>query len=73
MTPGERHEKYRELELTDRHDDSRVVVYIHRRCSCLVDDPEVHEKVCFDPPVQLELAPEEQAKQEVISYLFGGK
>lgn len=69
MTPGERHEKYRELELTDS-DGHTVFLYIHRRCSCVIDDPEVHEQVCFDPPVQLELTP---LSQHHFETLIGGK
>lgn len=70
MTPIERNAKYRELLLTDRHDDSRVVVYIHRRCGCLVSDIDAHEQVCFDRPVQLELTP---LSQHHFEQLTGGK
>lgn len=65
----ELHRKYRELELTNS-DGFTVVLYIHRRCSCVVDNPDDHEKVCFDPPVQLERTPFSQHHFET---LIGGK
>lgn len=75
MTPAELEEKYYQLELADRYDDSRIIFHVHRRCGGLVYDPDAHEKVCFDPPVQLDYDPEviNANRQKFINYQLGEK
>lgn len=74
MTPAEFNERYSDLRIYDREGYHLVTLFTHRRCGCIVADPDTHEKVCFDPPVQLDPIPEpDPAKQKFINYQLGVK
>lgn len=74
MTPAELKTKYLGLELTDSN-GATVFLYVHVRCSGLIVNPNIHEKVCFDPPVQLDYDPEviNANRQKFINYQLGEK
>ncbi len=75
MNSAELNEKYHEISLTKLYSDSVIVFYVHRRCGSMVYDPDAHEKVCFDPPVQLDYNPEviDANRQKFINYQLGEK
>lgn len=70
MTPAELHAKYADFHIYDSTGYRTMTLLTHRRCGCLVTDPDAHEKVCFDPPVQMDYDP---AKQKFINYQLGEK